>query len=183
MNHFQIRYFRTTRHTRRTITIKIISPPDVCAWMQMTLLVVPKSMPATLMRPRYPIFATKANPSTANTPRLGKMASMPPLDASSACFFFNLLCFFFFTTVSKSESGGGDSWTIMPCLSRFPRRRRRVVNSCVVVFPCSPFSCSFVVLVDLLCLPLFSVVGFLSFLVLPAISSFFVVLVSAHMTD
>ncbi len=77
--------------------IHVISPtPFDGDWTQMTLLVVPKSIPATVARPRNPILAMIMTASTMIPIRDGSMASIPPDLESSACLLAILDRFFFF---------------------------------------------------------------------------------------
>ena len=92
----------------------------------MTLLVVPKSIPATDARPRKPILAMRPNPRIANPINEGNKASTPPEGPSAPCFFNELDFFFAFlvvmvvvTTVSRRASN-----TYSPSLSRFLLRDR-----------------------------------------------------------
>jgi len=69
-------------------------PEEDSAWMQITLFVVPKSIPAMLILPLNPNFAMMANPNTTIPTADGRNASMPPRLEFTA---FGLLetCLFF----------------------------------------------------------------------------------------
>ena len=99
--------------------------------MQMTELVVPRSMPAVVARPRNPILAMMTNAKMTTPMREGMSASNPPDLESSACLLVILDFFFFFTMrllqldcdcVERAESCICLDHAC--CLSRFLLRRR-----------------------------------------------------------
>ena len=71
-----------------------------------TLFVVPRSIPATVARPRNPIFAITTNMSTTTPIAEGINASKPPDLESSECL-LAILDFCFFFTIRLSEVGDG----------------------------------------------------------------------------
>jgi hypothetical protein len=84
------------------------------AWTQMTLLVVPRSIPATEARPRNPIFAMTPQTRIARPINEGRKASIPPEGESEPCFCSDFDFFVGFRTCGALP--------VTVSLSRFLRR-------------------------------------------------------------
>lgn len=103
----------------------------------MTLLVVPKSIPATAARPRNPILAMIPQTKMARPMNEGSNASIPPEGASEPCFCSDLD----FRLLLAVRTGFGLDVVLVvtdeeESLSRFLRRCLALAPSIVVVFSC-----------------------------------------------